>query len=218
MTESPQQPHLKNRVRLRTKSFLVAGAAFLTWANFGLPTSIASVAGLDAPAWITNILPALLSIFVMVMDSLPGEHAKAALVFWRLRNPLPGTRAFTRDNLDRDPRIDKGKLRAVVGGELPRWPREQNSTWYGLYRSVEADPRVQGVHTEYLILRDLTWFSVVLLLASVLSLAIGRRHAPEVGAVGVVLALLYFLLQRAASERGHRFVNTVLAVVCTSKT
>lgn len=217
MSESKPQLYLKDRVRLRTKPFLVVGALLLLWVNLGLPTSLGGVTGIDLPASIMKTLPSLLSLVVMAIDALPGQHIKAVLVFWLLRHPLPGSRAFEKVRLDSDSRIDKRRLRSIVGGNLPRAPAEQNRTWYRLYRSVESDPRILGLHAEYLVLRDLTWFSVVLTAATLLSLALVPRHWLGVVGLAAVFGLFYLLFRRAAYERGDRFVTTVLAVLSTER-
>jgi hypothetical protein len=128
---------LKSAVRRRTRPGLVAGAVILNWLNFGMPIHVDALAPFDN-SWPLKFIAPLLSIIVMAVDSIPGPYVKAVLVFWRVRNPLPGSHAFDKAKLDRDPRIDKARLRALAGGRVPRSGLEQNGLWYKLYRPSRA--------------------------------------------------------------------------------
>jgi hypothetical protein len=209
--------NLKDRIRLKKQAVLAFGAMALLWVNFGFPTTLAAWGGFDLPTRLLRAAPTLLSMVVLVIDALPGHHLKAVLVFWRLRHPLPGSRVFDAANLDSDTRIDKKRLRDKVGRAFPRAPAEQNKLWFELYRSVETDVRIEGLHAEYLMLRDLTWFSVVFALAALAGMVIGQCFSGGPLVFAAVCALFYLLLRRAASERGCRFANTVLALASTSK-
>jgi hypothetical protein len=210
MTEKKQGSYIKDRVRLRTRSVLVAGAVVLGWVNLGAPLELEGLKAVS-PAALWSFAPSLLVLIVMVLDSLPGEQAKATLVFWRLKHPLPGCRAFEKEQLERDVRADERRLVQLAGGSFPRAAVDQNRLWYRLYRTVEADPRVVGVHTDYLTLRDASWF-LVLLGGAALASALLFRGPGNVIFAGVCL-VLYVLARQAAAERGMRFVSTVLAVV-----
>ena len=201
---------LKNAVRRRARPGLVAGAVILNWINFGMPLHVNVLAPSDS-SWPLKFLAPLLSIVVMAVDSIPGPYVKAVLVFWRVRDPLPGSRVFDKAQLDRDPRIDKARLRARAGGRCPQSALEQNRLWYKLYRTVENDARALGVHKDYLVLRDITWFSVLLLIAALASAAIVRT--PSSAWATLACTLLYVLIRHAAAERGARSVGTVLALV-----
>lgn len=59
-------------------------------------------------------LTALLPIPVLILSSLISSDHKAILVFWRLKHPLPGARAFSV-HAPADHRIDLVKLKKNVG-------------------------------------------------------------------------------------------------------
>lgn len=206
---------LKTKVYWRTKAFLSLGGFLLVWVNLGMPHTVNTPWDVTFPTWVKTGAIALATALVAALDSLPGDRLKAALVFWRWKNPLPGTRAFEKANLTQDPRISIDRLRARLGGSFPRAPQEQNSTWYRLYKEVEDAPQVSGSHYEYLLFRDLTWFSVILTVLGLLSL-LANLHAwrgilPFIG----VSALFGAVLMRAASERAGRLVRSVLAIAST---
>jgi hypothetical protein len=207
------QQYLKSRVRIGTRTFVVAGGLVLAWLNLGMPTSLTTLLPSAWASWMTSGAVALVAIFAAALDSVPGHDNKARLVFWRWKHPLPGSRAFDKANMTRDTRIDRERLKSELGGTLPRSAADQNSTWYKLYKRVEHDPRVDGSQFDFLLFRDLTWFAVLLAVAAlVCSVAnpVGRIPSLWAGASFAVLALMF---SRAAAERGLRFVNTVLALV-----
>jgi hypothetical protein len=113
-------------------------------------------------------------LLVGALDALPGAELKARIVFLRWRNPLPGSRAFEKANLDSDSRIDRERLRTAVGGTFPRGPREQNAAWYRLYQLWAEDARVEHVHFQWLLYRDLTWLALVLLALGLVAAALNN--------------------------------------------
>jgi hypothetical protein len=207
-------PYLKSRVYWRTRAYLLLGLTLIVWVDFGAPTTGIQLRTIPAPAWITAAVTTVFSVLVVAIDSLPGPNLKAFLVFWRRKDPLPGARAFDKASLDRDTRIDRERLRGVVGGTFPRAAKEQNSTWYRLYKSVQTDVAVEAMHYHYLLFRDFTWVSVVLGALALVNL-IFSPVAPGVRALWVpaIFAALYLIFRRGAAERGQRFVNQVLVTV-----
>jgi hypothetical protein len=149
-------------------------------------------------------------VIVLLLTSLIPAPAKDVLVFWRLRDTLPGHRAFSV-HAKRDPRIDLDALRNNVG-EFPDAPRDQNARWYQLYKEVESDAPVVLAHRHYLLFRDLAPLSLFLAIATPLVLlSLGAEQS------AALFALLIFLLQYAATavaarNSGVRFVTTVLAL------
>ena len=70
--------------------------------------------------WETLSAVGLGVVVVTIISNLISPQLKAALVFWRWPNPLPGHRAFSQ-YLATDPRIDPHRLRAKIG-DLPSDP------------------------------------------------------------------------------------------------
>jgi hypothetical protein len=168
---------------------------------------------ISIPTWTVTAIATVLSVIVIAIDVAPGTHMKDVLVFWRRRDPLPGSRAFEKSSLKRDTRIDQAALRKAVGGKFPRAAADQNALWYKLFKSLDDDHVVQAMYFDFLLFRDLAWLSIVLALFVLLNLFLDpplpRLLWFEVGA----FSLLYLLFGRAAAERGHRLVNQVLATV-----
>ena len=158
-----------------------------------------------------DLIPAALAMALLtVANGLIGPQTKARLVFWRWANALPGCRAFS-EHARRDPRIDVGSLERKLG-KLPEDEREQNATWYRLYRTVESDPAVAHNHREFLFTRDYTGLAALLLIVlgglAIYQIDGWSRTLPYIA----FLAAQYLIVRHVATRYGHRFVTTVLAV------
>lgn len=155
-------------------------------------------------------LTALLPIPALILSSLISADHKAILAFWRLKHPLPGSRAFSV-HAPADHRIDLAKLKKNVG-EFPVSERDQNSKWYGLYKQVDSDPSVVDSHKNYLLFRDIAAMS--LLLVPVLPVVM---YFSGVDSTRILVSAAWFLGQYlvtafATRTTGIRFVQNVLAV------
>ena len=162
-----------------------------------------------------DLLPAGISVVIAgVINGLLSSDNKARLVFWRWSNPLPGSFAFSL-YAHRDHRIDVAALRKIVG-MWPSDPREQNATWYKLYKSVTSEPAVIDAHRHFLLTRDYSAISFIILLsAGLFGFWFIPSSATAVSYVGIVL-LQYLLATLAARNYGVRLVTTVLALKACS--
>lgn len=148
----------------------------------------------------------LASVLVLVFQELIPRSVKEVLVFWRLRERVPGYRAFSTI-ARRDTRIDLTEL-AVLLPDRPLSAAEQNALWYRWLKAVEQDPAIADNHRRFLVLRDC---AVLLFLLTVVSLG---------GVVldvyrGLILAGvcfgLYLLMAVAARNSAGRLVGNVIA-------
>ena len=148
---------------------------------------------------------------VAILNALPSADLKATLVFWRLRNALPGHQAFTV-LAQKDSRIDLQRLKAMLKGSLPVDPAEQNAAWYKLYRTVRDDVIVVSSHKLFLFLRDYTAISVMFLVvfAPWASTAMADKKAATIYS-GILLGQ-YLIVRLAARNAGNRMVTNVLAL------
>jgi hypothetical protein len=163
-----------------------------------------------AKQWL-DFLPAGVGIaFAAVVNGLLSSENKARLVFWRWSNPLPGSLAFST-YVHRDSRIDSTALRKVID-RWPTIPREQNTLWYRLYRSVENEPAVVDAHRHFLLTRDCTAIAILMLITGV---PLGIWLISPFATAGTYVALLllqYLFARQAAYNYGIRLVTTVLAL------
>jgi len=159
----------------------------------------------------TELVPAgLLFVFITVMNGLLSPMAKARLVFWRWRHPLPGSRAFSL-HARRDARINVPALRAKLG-DFPKTEADQNSTWYRLYRSIEHDAAVAQVHRDFLFTRDCAALSALAILPLGTAAFVQAGSLRQASTYLAILVAQYLVTRSAAANYGKRFVCTVLAI------
>ena len=158
-------------------------------------------------------LSAFVPVAVLLLANALPTGFKETLSFWRLKEVLPGHRAFTKYGPE-DSRIDMAALQKSVGA-LPETAKEQNALWYKLYKAVGEQTSILESHKTYLFLRELTAISFALLVA-IPGILIFLK--PEVAVVGALLLLVQFLLSSlGARNSGIRFVNNVLVVHAAGK-
>ncbi len=117
---------------------------------------------IDKMAALRASLSVLLPVPILLFSYLLSQSQKATIVFWRLKHPMPGCRAFSV-HAPADVRIDLAALKANVG-EFPVEERAQNSMWYRLYKLVENDTAVLESHQNYLMFRDIAAMSLLLVI------------------------------------------------------
>ncbi|UTI02693.1 hypothetical protein NJR02_00265 [Aeromonas caviae] len=158
-------------------------------------------------------------VLVMFSDVLP-QALKHKLVFLRLWNELPGHRC---DKLCfAEPRLSTDELKTswhhVFGAEIPR--KERNGLWYKhIYKPVMDEPQVQSAHQKFLLYRDATAGSLIILLLLVawawsgLSLPyLGGLHPWAIGIQAFFIVCMLF----GAQSYGNRMVVNATVMRTTS--
>ena len=148
-------------------------------------------------------------IAVFLNDLLPSNF-KAIIVFWRIKDALPGHRAFS-DHAETDPRIDLTALKQKIG-EFPQNPREQNTRWYRLFQKHQSNVIVGDAHRRFLLFRDSS--SLTLLILVIAGGAAALSSAP-VGLQAMLLgggSFQFLWLAISARNTGIRLVQNVLAL------
>lgn len=157
----------------------------------------------------------LLPIVPLLLTNTVSQLMKARLVFWRWRNPNPGSRAFSKYVHD-DDRINEGRLRKNIG-VFPTDPKKQNSLWYALYKKVQDEVGVMDAHKAFLMYRDMASLSVLLLVLTVVVMGLWQFDWREIGKTATVFLAQYLLTMVSARVAGERFVCTVLSIHSTRK-
>ncbi len=160
-----------------------------------------------------GIAVASTTIIVFLLNGLLTSDFKAKLVFWRRRHVYPGFRVFTT-LIDKDCRINRGALENIYG-KLPIEPNAQNELWYKIFKKDEFHPMVFDSHRSFLLSRDLTAFSFLLLcmypmLALVASLFFLVSCSSLIGYLLFLLAQ-YLSCSLVSQHYGNRFACNVLA-------
>ena len=161
-----------------------------------------------------GLIATISPIACFVLDGLMSADLKARTIYWRWRNPLPGSQAFSR-HLHREPRANPERL-AAKWGPFPEDPNQQNRLWYTIYKSVEDEIRVHEAHRSSLYSRDLAAYAVLFLTILGSSTIIIGTPWPTASLYLAFLTLQYLGCISAARTYGVRFVRTVLAIASTS--
>jgi hypothetical protein len=159
----------------------------------------------------SELLPAgLLLVFITVANGLLSPMAKARLIFWRWRHPLPGGRAFSF-HAKSDAPVDLRALRAKLG-PLPKTEPDQNSTWYRLYRTIEHDAAVAQGQRDFLFTRDYAALAALTILPLGIAAFVQAGSLRQAATYLAILVAQYLVTRFAAANYGNRFVCTVLAI------
>lgn len=155
-----------------------------------------------------GFIAACMPLATIILNGVLGDLAKARLVFWRWKNPLPGCRAFTV-LMHTDPRIDVPTLKAKHGS-LPRSPKDQNVLWFQMYKRHAESLTVSEGHRLYLLTRDMTSISAVFAITfSICAVFSSIQKETALFYCGALL-IQYLLLSASARNYGNRFVLNVL--------
>ena len=162
----------------------------------------------------TLVPAAIAGALATAINALPSSPMKARLVYMRWTNPLPGHRVFTR-YAPQDPRIDMDRLKQVVGS-IPTDEGEQNRLWYRLYKPVADQPLISAVHRDFLLMRDFTALSAILIfvVAPLAAYLIADKRVAASFILLLVAELLFF--GRAAANCGIRMATNVLATIAAA--
>lgn len=144
-----------------------------------------------------------------ILSELLGPNFKAILVSWRIKNPLPGSRAFAEIG-PKDPRIDMNKVEKKLG-KIPTDPAEQNRVWYKIYKEVQGSTSVDLAHKNYLLARDLTSIDLIFLLFTPWILIYLHNGLKMFIIYSLILLIQYCVLSIVGQNAGKRFVSNVLA-------
>jgi hypothetical protein len=169
----------------------------------------------DKMAAMRASLSVLLPVPILFLSYVLSQSQKATIVFWRLKNPMPGSRAFSV-HAPADVRINMAALKTNVG-EFPVDEREQNSMWYRLYKLVENDTAVLESHQNFLMFRDIAAMSLLLVVLAPIALLLAGFSGRTVVWCSAFFLAQYLITALASRNNGIRFVQNVLAIHASRK-
>lgn len=202
--------YLKHSYQRRLNTVLFINVA-LFWVAIVSHSDISTLPDLFKSLSVKDGIAGLLTpIVAFILDGLLSADTKARIVYFRVRHPLPGSRAFSV-HLFKEPRADPRRL-TQIWGPFPNNPTEQNQLWYRIYITVENYIRVQEAHRAWLFSRDLTAYSIVFLFLFGPVALLSDTQWDVVSWYLLVLAVQFLATMTAARTYGVRLVRTVLAV------
>lgn len=154
---------------------------------------------------------ALTPVISLIANGLFPPAVKDVLVFWRIKNVLPGHRAFSvHANADR--RLNVERLRKRVA-PWPTSPKDENQTWYRLYRSVDDAVRVAPVNRSFLVASGLASIAATFLVAGVPITWFLSHSTQWTLTYSAVAVVQYVILAFVARNYGIQLVRNVLVEV-----
>jgi hypothetical protein len=211
MAKTARSPSLKTENSKAIWLLVSTDIVVIALVLMGFALTQASVTELAETAFVRGILLAAAGPLVAVfLNDLLSSNVKASIVFWRLKNALPGHRAFS-EHADADPRIDMALLKKKVG-EFPQMARDQNTCWYRLYQKHQSNVIVSDSHKRFLLFRDSSSLTLLIL---VISGVIATTSGTSFGVIATVvggLTLQFLWLAISARNTGIRLVQNVLAL------
>ena len=176
--------------------------------NFNLTDADELLSKLKNPK---GFIPLTAGILTIVLEGLLKNPVKEFLVFWRIKNRLPGHRAFTKIGPS-DSRIDMDRVKKKLFPEgFPEDPKQQNSEWYRLYRKYQDVLQVFHSHKAFLLTRDFASLTIIFIPLSMSGhFILGSPQRMLVYHL-VIMFVLFVIMSLAARYYGERFVANVLA-------
>ncbi len=177
----------------------------------GFAFTRASLSELAQSAFVRGLVFAAAGPLVAVfLNDLLPSNAKASIVFWRIKDALPGHRAFS-EHAEADPRIDIAALKKRVG-EFPQNPRDQNSCWYKLFQKHQSNVIVSDSHKRFLLFRDSSSLTLLILAIAWIAAVLAGAPAGLQATIAGGLAAQFLWLAISARNTGIRLVQNVLAL------
>ncbi len=211
MAKNVRSPSLKSENSKAIWLLVSTDIVVIALVLMGFAFTQASVAELAQSALVRGILLAATGPLVAVfLNDLLSSNVKASIVFWRLKNALPGHRAFS-EHADADPRVDIAVLKKKVG-EFPQSARDQNTCWYRLFQKHQSNVIVSDSHKRFLLFRDSSSLTLLILVISSIAAAISGIPLGVLATVIGGLALQFLWLAISARNTGIRLVQNVLAL------
>ena len=211
---------MKNFITLKTQNAPIIGvflswcmAIFISFYVYSSPENVEAI--FNALRTKDALFFIALPLFVVVLSGLISSQNKARLVYWRWDFPLPGHRVFS-ELIEEDTRIDVALLASRIG-QLPVGPREQNNTWYAMYKSVSSNPVISSSHRNFLLLRDMTAYSFVFLVVGSPVLFMLKRDTFVMLGYALTFMVHFAAIAISANNIGNRFACNVICEFVNSK-
>jgi len=157
-----------------------------------------------------GFLLAIAPLITLIVNGIIPSNVKAVIVFWRVHNALPGHRVFTK-LLMKDSRIDQSSLENKYG-KLPLKATDQNNLWYKIYKKNENDVIVIDSHKNFLLLRDLSSISFIILFLFPIIIIFNNSLSLL---YPFLLFIQFITITISAKNYGNRFALNVLAIEST---
>ncbi len=166
------------------------------------------------PDWsevLTSALPSagLLVIAHFLQDIVP-KALKEAFLFFRARDRLPSSRAYTQVGL-KDGRVTPAFLDKIAA-ENDMTPKAQSARWFTKYDKVRDRPQIKHSNLRYLAWRDGAASCLVLALVTSTLGAFSILKWNQVASVSAGCIFVAFIIAQAARNMASELVCEVVAL------
>ena len=151
----------------------------------------------------------LIVIASLLLLGLVPPNLRDRIMHWRWKDPLPGSRAFSKIG-PCSGNVDMKRLRTEFG-PLPRSGEKQNALFYRIYRDHRDDVGVLDAHGRYLAVRDIGTITALLVLFLPWFAWWASGEGVRALIYGAGLLVVYALCAIAARNYSLRMVQNVLA-------
>lgn len=155
------------------------------------------------------------SILVKILTDILTPQLKHVIIFWRLKDTLPGHRAFS-EMVNKDPRIDKENLEKRLES-FPSEPIDQNRLWYKIYQKYKNDELILDSHSKFLFFRDSCVLTIFVFVVSIAICVVLKVTQFQFLLVISYQILQLLILMIAGRNTGNRFVQNVLCLESHAK-
>lgn len=155
------------------------------------------------------------SILVKILTDILTPQIKHVIIFWRLKDTLPGHRVFS-EMVNKDPRIDKENLEMRLV-EFPTNPIDQNRLWYKIYQKYRNDELILDSHSKFLFFRDSCVLTIFVFIVSTTICILLKVALFQFLLVITYQILQLLILMIAGRNTGNRFVQNVLCLESHAK-
>ena len=161
----------------------------------------------------------VMTIFVMIADSVIDNRGKEKIVFWQ--KSMPGTTVFT-DIMNEKIKDERFTREAVLaqysetyekldGISLEKERKKQeNAAWYIIYKRHKTEKMIEVSNRDYLLCRDLTSINIIMMIVYLIFSIALQMFELKYKVMGF-LCLMYFILMIASRLKARRFVLNVIA-------
>jgi hypothetical protein len=155
-----------------------------------------------------GLIYSLVPIFSLLVNGLISNRIKSIIIFWRFKDSLPGSRAFSKYS-KMDPRINYDNLLMKMG-KFPVSPKEQNSTWYRIFKERENKTQIFNSHKNYILSRDIAIITFTFLIVMIINMFSSISITRKLILLGLFF-MKYIVFVISTQNYAKRFICNVIS-------
>lgn len=155
----------------------------------------------------------LLPLLLVFLQGILPSNLKEILVFWKIKNRLPGCEAFSK-YLEKDNRVDKDNLTEKYGS-FPTDKKKQNILWYKIFKDL-SEKNIDKTHKDFLLFREISIITILFIpILPAILWYFSKTDNKILMVYTVFLIFEYLIVRYIAKNHAIRLVTNVLALAST---